>query len=175
MGTTDSNRLARSNLLGQVTRLVILAYFLGIGLGIFPGSRVDKVFQPFASNDGAFIMAGGLIFGLVALILLDIQRKLAAGGLALLVFLASYIELVSASGNSAQIGIFWRDLGAIGLLLYSVSVRDQDDAEPESSRAQAETKRSDTDDVAPSESAPRHPRRVRTEIYRQDFEEVRIH
>lgn len=156
----------------DVIRVLVAAYFIGLGARIFAGPDISLLFAPLGPPLVATILSALVVIALASLIFLDLQRRLAVIGLALLAFSASYVGLM-ASITQNHLGSFWRDLAITGLLFFALQSRPQ--------TAPARRKRRDQTPAAqqgPAETEnaakPRHPRRVRTEIYRQDFDIVRV-
>jgi hypothetical protein len=158
----------------DLSRLIIASYFIGLGFGIFHGPEVSQVFEMLGAGRAAGLLGGAVVIVLASLVFLDIHRGLAVATLGFLIFFASYAGLIAAVGQSS-LGSFWRDMAIIGLLLLAL----RRPAEPEDHAARKAAK------PAPAPPAPEaqhgtaasprppHPRRVRTEIFRQDFDAVR--
>ena len=173
----------------SVTRFLVVSYFIGLGLGIVRGVDVGALAHPFVSAPVADVVVGGLVLILSFMVLFGIWRRGAALLMALIVFWASYLTLVVQSGPD-QIGSFWRDLALIGALLLTYGEQSagihvdlarfakglRQRAIPEASPAPegtagAESQPSRTDEV----QVRQHPKRVKSELYRQDLEVIRVH
>ncbi len=170
----------------SVTRLLIASYFVGLGLGLIPGVRVGILLRPVLPDPAADILAGFLIVGLALLVLFRRNRRTPALLLALVVFSASYRTMMIQSGPE-QMAVFWRDIALIGGLL--LTYRDESGGvriAPGAVLAGALERLRPTPSASetivsamPGEhkgthAAPAgHPKRVRSELYRQDLKVVR--
>lgn len=172
------------------TRLLLAAYFLGLGLGLIQGVEVDILLRSRMTEGAAGLLSGALIVGL-ALLLVRKEPRNAALLLSILVFWASYLNML-IQNDANHMADFWRDLALIGALIFtsgasrqSVRVdlsallgaaRDRLRALLPTSPAPDPTAtlaaRSATETQQPSSAA--HPKRVRSELYRQDFEVARV-
>ncbi|MEQ9038485.1 MAG: hypothetical protein RIE24_09045 [Silicimonas sp.] len=175
----------------SVTRLLIVSYFIGLGFGYVDGTRIDVLLSPFLPDSASKLVASATVIGLAVLILLPKYRRGAALLLALFVFWASYLTMVVQSDHG-QIGSFWRDLALIGALLLTYGdARDSIRIKPfglvswrpsgsksASSMANPGVKAPETaqssGSVASTKPETRHPKRVKTELYRQDFDVIRV-
>ncbi|NNE79490.1 MAG: hypothetical protein HKN18_04375 [Silicimonas sp.] len=117
----------------QITRILILSYFVALALGLIRGAELQRLTSPFLSAPWATYAISGIVLTLTALVLVGILRRPAALILALTLFWASYMTMY-ATGDIAG---FWRDLALIGGLLISAgvgqgwSVRDRATSAPE--------------------------------------------
>ena len=102
----------------SVVRLLIVSYFMAFAIGLIPGTDVTVLASPFMPWVAARILTGSIVFGLACLILVGIQRRAAALLLAIVLFWASYVVMLSAEG-AQSIGGFWRDLALIGALILT--------------------------------------------------------
>ena len=102
----------------SVVRLLIVSYFMAFAIGLIPGTDVTVLANPFMPMGAARMLTGSIVFGLACLILLGIHRRAAALLLAIVLFWASYVVLLSAEG-AQSIGGFWRDLALIGALILT--------------------------------------------------------
>ncbi len=91
---------------------------MAFAIGLIPGTDVTVLANPFMPLETARILTGSIVFGLACLILVGIQRRAAALLLAIVLFWASYVVLLSAQG-AQSIGGFWRDLALIGALILT--------------------------------------------------------
>lgn len=174
-----------------IARLLITSYFIALGLGLVAGTDVRVLLVPVSYQlaEGAF--PGVLLVALASMVLFGILRSYATVALGLLVFWASYLTMMIQPGD-AHVAGFWRDLALIsGLLLshgkpsrsiagisFGLAPRRQA-AELRSGPVMPIEKTAATSaqaqlDGRHTTQRPAHPRRVRTEIYRQDFEVVRV-
>lgn len=162
-----------------VTRFLVVSYFIGVGLGLVEGVDIAVLTYAFVPDPVAKWLASLLFLGLSFLILVGFWRRLAALLLALAVFWASYLTMVIQSGPD-QIGSFWRDLALIGALLLTYRQNEpdlrksrQDSRVPKGDRPEPSDTKSQTQDVRRITTGKPRPKRVRTEIYRQDLETIR--
>ena len=109
----------------SVVRLLIVSYFMALAIGLIPGTDVTVLAEPFMPWLSARILTGTIVFTLACLILVGIQRRAAALLLAIVLFWASYIVMLSAEGAHIVAG-FWRDLALIGALILTYA--DTEDA-----------------------------------------------
>lgn len=172
------------------TRLLLAIYFLGLGLGAIRGVEIDILLRAHMPDGMAGLLSGALIVAL-ALLLLRKKPRTAALLLSVLVFWASYLNMLIRN-DATHMADFWRDLALIGGLIFTSgasrqSVRIDLGAPvgaardrlcallPMSANADPDTAlaaRSGTEAQPPSSAA--HPKRVRSELYRQDFEVARV-
>ncbi|NNL73609.1 MAG: hypothetical protein HKP29_09605 [Silicimonas sp.] len=165
----------------DITRILVASYFIGLGLGLFRGPSATALFEALGFDTAARLLSGLLVVGLASLVFLDIARRASALLLASVIFLSSYIVLMSSLGSHGVVH-FWRDLAVVGLIFFALRGRaEAPETPPRRSRAPTKDQPADAvvqranptpDDAVPA--APRHPRRVRTEIYRQDFDIIRV-
>lgn len=174
-----------------IARLLITSYFIALGLGLIAGTDVGVLLVPVSPQlaEGAF--PGVLLVGLASMVLFGILRSYATVALGLLVFWASYLTMMIQPGD-AHVAGFWRDLALISGLLLShgkpsrsitgisfglpprrPAAELRSDPVMPIERSAATSAQSSLD-VRHTTQRPAHPRRVRTEIYRQDFEVVRV-
>jgi uncharacterized membrane protein YphA (DoxX/SURF4 family) len=102
----------------SVLRLLIVSYFMTLAIGLIPGTDITVLADPFMPWISARILTGTIVFTLASLILVGIQRRAAALLLAIVLFWASYIVMLSAEG-AHNIAGFWRDLALIGALILT--------------------------------------------------------
>jgi len=102
----------------SVVRLLIVSYFMALAIGLIPGTDITVLADPFMPWLSARILTGTIVFTLACLILVGIQRRAAALLLAIVLFWASYIVMLSAEGANI-LGGFWRDLALIGALILT--------------------------------------------------------
>lgn len=174
-----------------IARLLITSYFIALGLGQIDGTDVGLLLAPISLHLAEGPLSGVLLVVLASMVLFGVFRSYATVALALLVFWASYLTMMVQHGNTHVAG-FWRDVALIcGLLLShgkpasgiafapfgfakrsSSTQRLPDPVSPieKPSETQARTRQG----VGHSPQRPAHPRRVRSELYRQDFEVVRV-
>ena len=174
-----------------IARLLITSYFIALGFGLIEGTDVGVLLMPISFHlaEGAF--SGALLVALASMVLFGVFRSYATVALALLVFWASYLTMMIQPGN-AHVAGFWRDVALIGGLLLShdrpassialvpigfarrspIAERRPDPVNPIEKPSATTTPPRQNVDHSPQR--PAHPRRVRTEIYRQDFEVVRV-
>lgn len=176
----------------SVTRFLIASYFMGVGVGVFEGARADILLQPLMPPDSARIFSAVLVAGLALLVMLRREPRIASLLLALVIFWASYRAMMIQAGPQ-HLAAFWRDLAMIGGLLLasrpSVSGLTIDlmalmagmrgrlrrllpATAPHDMPVTDPTIRESANTRQPSSEA--HPKRVRSELYRQDFEVARI-
>lgn len=104
----------------SVVRILIASYFLAFSLGVFPGTDVAILLTPFFTPAQATLLSHIAVFSMALMILLGYQRRAAALVLAITVFWASYMSLMSTP-TADGIGSFWRDLALIGALILTYS------------------------------------------------------
>lgn len=175
----------------SVTRFLMVAYFTGLGFGLVQGAQVEILLQPLMPHHAAEIFSAVLIVCLALLVLVRKAPRIPALLLGLVVFWASYLTMMMHSGPQ-HMADFWRDLALVGILLLSC------DPSPQSARIDVvqafsaaghrvrallpSVRSSNAGAALPSgqsrENTARlastpHPRRVRSELYRQDFEVAR--
>lgn len=164
----------------NIVRVMIASYVIGLGMNLFGGPSVSALFRQFGLGDAAPLVSGAVIVALGSLVFLDIARRPAAMALAALFAVVSLTALQQSAGAHA-IGSFWRDILVMILILFTLRDPSDDEAATKRrasahvaapARGHADQVPDDTGELG---SAPRHPRRVRTEIYRQDFDAVRVH
>jgi len=102
----------------SVVRLLIVSYFMALAIGLIPGTDITVLADPFMPWISARILTGTIVFSLACLILVGTQRRAAALLLAIVLFWASYIAMLSAEGAHIIAG-FWRDLALIGALILT--------------------------------------------------------
>ncbi len=102
----------------QITRILILSYFVALALGLIEGAEVARLAEPFLGDANAIYAMSGVVISLAALILFGVLRRPAALVLSLILFFASYMTMF-ATGDLTG---FWRDLALIGGLLMSAGV-----------------------------------------------------
>lgn len=188
MGTAAVERTSFRLSVSSVARLLIAGYFLGLGFGLLEGATVGILFSSYLSVPLANFAGAALVVALAALVIAGFLRKPATVLLALLVFAGSYLTLFVAAGSDA-IGAFWRDCALAGALLLTLREApegasvDLRSAIPRvkallsisSVRRRSKGRsQSDAPAGAPDAGASRHPGRVRTEVYRHDFDAVRV-
>ena len=115
----------------RALRLGLASYFVCVVLGVLHGPTVSFLFAPFVDKIGAHLLGNAVLAGLSVCILMGWARSAAAVVLALLLFIASYLEfsahfLQSGHYHADAVPMFWRDFAIIVLLLLSCS--DSDDA-----------------------------------------------
>ena len=156
-----------------IARILIVLYCAGIGLGIFPGTGVRQIFLPFMPYTVASLMSSVLVVWLAVFIFLDFQRHLSGLILGFLLFLATYLALVNAT-DQVQLSAFWRDIGALALLYFAVREKvgkDPDQAEQSKLEPLGDQRGFSGDTISPK----KHPRMVKSDLYRQDLDLVRFH
>lgn len=174
-----------------VARLLITSYFMALGFGLIDGADVGVLFMPFVEQPIAGLLAGALVVALSSMVLFGIYRLPATLVLALAIFWASYLTMVVQTGH-ADVGGFWRDLALIaGLLLTrgedtssltitpfgflsTASGTERRSEHIVKVRKPRENLPEETGSHVQDTARPGHTRRVRSEIYRQDFEVVRV-
>jgi len=102
----------------SVVRLLIVSYFMALAIGLIPGTDIAILADPFMPWIAARVLTGAAVFVLASLILFGIQRRAAALLLAVVIFWASYVTMLSAEGAQV-LGGFWRDLALIGALILT--------------------------------------------------------
>ena len=174
----------------SVTRLLVVSYFFAMGIGTIDGVDVRVLAEPFVSQNTAEYITGGTVIVLSSMVLLGFFRRAAALLLALVVFWASYLTMVVQSGPE-QIATFWRDIALIGALLLTYGetkapIRINIPAVVDSIQTgkflqavnqdmeQAVQAKKPEGEKAVQVSG-QHPKRVKSELYRQDLAVVRIH
>lgn len=175
----------------SVTRLLVVSYFVALGFGLVDGAEVAVLFLPFLPASASSILASALVIGLAALVLIGVKRRAAALLLAIVVFWSSYLTMV-VQYTQNDIAVFWRDLALIGCLLLTHGTSQRSLHIDGSAAIRATRKRvgamfsnrrtARTDapvaqerrSNAQSSTSSAHPKRVRSELYRQDFEVVRL-
>ena len=186
-----AHRLALDTSSTGVTRFLVLSYFIGLGLGLVEGVDVSVLAATFAPLPVAEFLGDFLVVGLSVLVLVNAYRRASALVLALVVFWASYLTMVVNAGPD-QIGAFWRDLALIGALLLTYGgAAAEHDARPASLVKAEPTRRiasllwperssktvTPRETIYPVRSIPAertHPKRIKSELYRQDLEVVRL-
>ncbi|MDJ1015647.1 MAG: hypothetical protein QNJ35_03965 [Paracoccaceae bacterium] len=156
-----------------VVRLLIVSYFMALSLGVISGTDVSVLAGPFLPDLPARVLTSGAVFGLAAMILLGVHRRAAALLLAIAMFWASYLTMLSAPVD--ELGAFWRDLALIGALIltYADAERIAGDPAPEFQRhrRRISTKASfmRSDRTSESQSAKQD-----AELYRRDLDLARV-
>ncbi len=182
MGKAAARRLVFTLSTEGVTRLLISSYFVGLGLGIVDGADVGVLARPFLNVPASEIISGTIVVVLAMMVLFGLRRRPAALLLSLIVFWASYLTMVVESGSD-HIGPFWRDLALIGALLLTYGDgRNTITIDPAATFAKLGGRTGATPRVARSKSriVSRKPtatvqtKRARSELYREDFEVVRV-
>jgi hypothetical protein len=186
-----AHRLALDTSSTGVTRFLVLSYFIGLGLGLVEGVKVSVLLASFTPVAVGEVLGGVLVVGLSLMILLDVYRRACALVLALLIFWASYLSMFVNAGPD-HVGAFWRDLALIGALLltYSGGMPEQGTSSvpvektgagrsvsvPLWSRDAPKTHAPATQTMRarPVQADPAHPKRMKSELYRQDLEVVRL-
>ena len=100
-----------------VVRLLISSYFMALAVGLIPGTDLAVLARPFLPELAALFAIGLVVFSLAVMVLVGFHRRAAALLLAIVLFWASYVSMMS--GNGADIGAFWRDLALIGALILT--------------------------------------------------------
>lgn len=174
-----------------IARLLITSYFIALGFGLIEGTNVGVLLIPISLQAAEGALPGAFLVALASMILFGVFRSYATIALALMVFWASYLTMMVQPGNTHVAG-FWRDValivgvllahdkpasstafGPFGFARRSSSVeRLPDPVSPIEKPSATNTQTRQDFDHSPQR--PAHPRRVRTEIYRQDFEVVRV-
>lgn len=191
MRKAAARRLAFTFSTGSVTRLLISSYFIGLGFGMVEGADITVLARPFLAEPFDGFVTALLVVTLALMVLFGVKRRGAALLLSLVVFWASYLTLVVTAGHE-HIGAFWRDLALIGALLLTYS-DDQGSLRIDPVRALLTLRnRLGKDSSEEAKAAPKtrvlttrrpgqgttsvviQPKRARTELYRQDFEVVRV-
>jgi len=101
-----------------ILQILILAYFAALAPGLVSGADIGLLATPFLPPLPARSVAGFVVLALVAAVAADHKRRAALLMLALVIFWASYISILTAHAH-ADVGAFWRDLASIGLLLLA--------------------------------------------------------
>ena len=107
----------------SIVRLLIVSYFMALAIGLIPGTDFTVLAAPFMPWGVARVLTGAIVFGLSCLVLIGLQRRAAALLLAITLFWASYVTLLSAE-TLQYLGGFWRDLALIGALILTYSDRE---------------------------------------------------
>lgn len=97
-------------------RTVVAIYFMALALGLVPGTEPGNLLAILLPTNAANPVMQAIVFALAGCVLIGIQRRTAALSLAMLMFAASYVSMLSQPANQ-DIGTFWRDLALIGALL----------------------------------------------------------
>lgn len=103
-----------------LTRVLILAYFVVLACGLVDGAEISRLTAPFLPEPVAGIAAGAAVVTLSAFVLFGIWQRASALSLALMLFCASYLTILS--GHGADLGAFWRDIALIAALVMSAGV-----------------------------------------------------
>lgn len=109
-----------------VVRMLIASYFIALSLGAFPGTDISALLDEFLKPRLSAVLTHGTVFVLSTMILFGIHRRMAALVLAILVFWASYMQLM-ASPDSDVLGAFWRDLALMGALIMTYAEAPSED------------------------------------------------
>lgn len=173
----------------SVTRLLVVSYFLALGIGTIDGVDASVLATPFVSQDAADLVTAGIVILLSSMILLGFFRRAAALLLALVVFWASYLTMVVQSGPE-QIATFWRDIALIGALLLTYGetkapIKINIPAIVESIRTGKflQAMKADVEQTVQAEKpegekavhvSGQHPKRVKSELYRQDLAVIHV-
>lgn len=148
-----------------VVRLLIVSYFIAYAFHLTPGADIHQLTDTFMSATQSHFTVRGVVLILSAMILFDVQRRIAALVLSILVFWSSYISMLLG----ADVGEFWLMLALIGGLLHTGGIGATRDPEPEAV----------DHDPAPRPVSVRPTRRRsasgRDLPYRKDLEVVREH
>ena len=159
----------------SVVRLLIVSYFMALSLGVISGTDISVLAGPFLPALPARILTGGAVFALAAMILIGTHRRAAALLLAIAMFWASYLTILSAPVD--ELGAFWRDLALIGALILTYADADAEqiarDPAPEFQRRhrRISTKASFMRSDRTSES---HSMKQDAELYRKDLDLARV-
>ena len=178
MGKMTPSRL-KTMLSGHFAiRLLIISYFVAIALGLISGTDLSVLAQPFVSATAASIVSGICVVGLSAMILFNLQRRVAALLLAILLFWCSYLTLMSPVG-SQNIENFWRDLVLIGALLLTYADAGTDSLAPDYGTLPQGGELSDTGNATKptypnSSRVNRRGDRVSKTLYREDLDIARV-
>ena len=107
----------------NVVRILISSYFIAFAIGVFPGTDVSVLLDQFLPAWISTFLTHLGVFTLAVMILTGVQRRAAALLLAIMVFWASYMILMS--GPTVDVlGNFWRDLALIGALIMTYADAD---------------------------------------------------
>ena len=108
----------------RVVRIGIASYFVSVVLGLVEGPTVAFLFGPFISKIAAHLIGNAVLAGLSICILMGWYRSAATVVLALLLFVASYLQLSAqylggGPGQAEAVPLFWRHFAIIVLLLLT--------------------------------------------------------
>lgn len=116
MQTTRHTR--RESQLGQtgqnLVRIVIASYFLGVSIGLIPGTTAEPLTSTFLPAPYAEWAGKTIIFATAYLVLIGTFLRLSALFLAVVLFWSSYI-----ANGLTHVEAFWRDLALIGALILT--------------------------------------------------------
>ena len=102
----------------HVTRILILSYFVALGLGLIEGAELTRLTAPFLEEPQASYAIGIVVVLLAFMVLTGMFRRPAALILSLILFWASYMSMFATDDLTG----FWRDLALIGGLLMTAGV-----------------------------------------------------
>lgn len=168
----------------SVLRVAVVGFFVALALGFVRGADTSVLVPSATGPVLGSIVSSAIILCLSALVLFSRYRGAATLALAAAIFWSSYLTMVIQAGTD-QIGIFWRDLALIGLLLFTRDSRPSgyqvDLTAPFVRAKKQETRKGKSESTTITTRLPgrrkaqAHPKRVKTEIYREDFDIVRLH
>ncbi|QMU57585.1 MAG: hypothetical protein GKR98_04830 [Boseongicola sp.] len=104
----------------SLVRLLIVSYFMALSVGFIAGTDVSVLAAPIFPAPFDHILTSAIVFSLALMILIGRQRRLAALVLAVMLFWASYVIMLSNS-LAHDLDAFWRDLALIGALILTYS------------------------------------------------------
>lgn len=188
MRTSAAGRFELSLSAGSLIRLLIVSYFIASGLGIVEGTDFSILLSSISPGLWADTAAKAIVISLSLLILTKRLCRPAALLMALLVFWSSYVAMMEQPGGS-HLSSFWRDLALIGALMLTYGHSSNElnigfktilgnglgsaPAHGDQLSRDQNPERSVAAIAGHQQPSVRHPKRVKTEIYRTDFEAVR--
>ncbi len=102
----------------NLIRVLIASYFVGVSIGLVPGTSATPLFAMVIAGEQAELMGRAVIFALAYLVMTGLWLRPAALLLGLVTFWSSYIVNFSPEGP-ISVGNFWRDLTLIGSLMLT--------------------------------------------------------
>jgi uncharacterized membrane protein YphA (DoxX/SURF4 family) len=106
-------------LTAQLTvRMLIASYFMAASIGSVPGAIPARCWHRLMDDPLSRVIGGSIVFTLATMVLLGVQTRIAALGLGLITFYASYLHMVQI-GIDHVLGAFWRDMALVAMLMLT--------------------------------------------------------
>jgi uncharacterized membrane protein YphA (DoxX/SURF4 family) len=99
-------------------RMLIASYFMAASVGSVPGASTGALLAPLMDDPLGRAIGGSIVFTLATMVLLGVQTRIAALGLGLITFYASYLHIVQI-GDQPALGAFWRDMALVAMLMLT--------------------------------------------------------